>query len=46
MPNVYIINGLGACGWRWVCVAVDRLIGALLHNEKIGMLALDRFTKD
>lgn len=46
MPNVYIVNGLGPCGWSWVCVAVDRLIGTLLHNEKIGMLALDRFTKD
>ena len=46
MPNVYIVNGLGPCGWSWVCVAVDRLIGALLHNEKIGRLALDRFAKD
>ncbi|MBN1452642.1 MAG: FAD-binding oxidoreductase [Anaerolineales bacterium] len=43
MPNVYIVNGLGPCGWSWVGVAVDRLVGALLHNEKIGPLALDRF---
>ncbi len=46
MPNMYIVNGLGTYGWSWVCIAVDRLIGALLHNEKIGRLALDRFTKD
>lgn len=46
MPNVYIVNGLGPCGWSWVCVAVDRLIGALLHGEKIGMLALNRFAQD
>lgn len=43
MSNVYVVNGLGPCGWSWVCVAVDRLIGALLHDEKIGPLALDRF---
>jgi glycine/D-amino acid oxidase-like deaminating enzyme len=43
MPNVYIVNGLGPCGWNWVGVAVDHLIGALLHNEKLGLLALNRF---
>lgn len=46
MPNVYIVNGLGTYGWSWVCVAVDRLIGTLLHGEKIGMLALNRFAQD
>jgi len=46
MPNVYVVNGLGPCGWSWICVAVDRLIGALLHGEKIGALALDRFWTD
>jgi glycine/D-amino acid oxidase-like deaminating enzyme len=46
MPNVYVVNGLGPFGWSWVCVAVDRLIGALLHDEKIGLLALDRFSED
>lgn len=46
MPNVYVVNGLGPCGWSWVCVAIDRLIGALLHDEKIGLLALDRFAQD
>jgi glycine/D-amino acid oxidase-like deaminating enzyme len=46
MPNVYVVNGLGPCGWSWVCVAVDRLIGALLHDEKIGLLALDRLWAD
>ncbi len=46
MPNVYVINGLGPCGWSWVCIAVDCLIGALLHDEKIGLLALNRFTTD
>ncbi len=44
MPNVSVVNGLGPCGWSWVCIAVDRLIGALLHDEKIGLLALDRFS--
>jgi glycine/D-amino acid oxidase-like deaminating enzyme len=44
MPNVYVVNGLGPCGWSWVCVAVDRLIGVMLHDEKIGLLALDRFS--
>ncbi|MBN2393491.1 MAG: FAD-binding oxidoreductase [Anaerolineae bacterium] len=46
MPNVYVVNGLGPCGWSWVCIAVDHLIGALLHEEKIGQLALDRFSTD
>ncbi|MGC9396973.1 MAG: NAD(P)/FAD-dependent oxidoreductase [Anaerolineae bacterium] len=44
MPNVYIVNGLGPFGWSWACIAVDRLIGAMLHDEKIGLLALDRFS--
>jgi len=44
MPNVYVVNGLGPCGWSWVCVAVDRLVGTLLHDEKIGLLSLDRFS--
>jgi glycine/D-amino acid oxidase-like deaminating enzyme len=46
IPNVYTVNGLGPCGWSWVCIAVDRLIGALLHGEKIGLLALDRLWTD
>lgn len=46
MPNVYVVNGLGPCGWSWVSVAVDRLIGTLLHGEKIGLLALNRFWTD
>ena len=45
MPNLYVVNGLGPFGWSWACIAVERLIGALLHDEKIGLLALDRFAK-
>ncbi|MFN2286463.1 MAG: NAD(P)/FAD-dependent oxidoreductase [Anaerolineae bacterium] len=44
MPNVYVVNGLGPCGWSWACIAVDRLVGAMLHDEKIGLMALDRFS--
>ncbi|MBN2390484.1 MAG: FAD-binding oxidoreductase [Anaerolineae bacterium] len=46
MPDVYVVNGLGPYGWSWICIAVDRLIGAMLHDEKIGLLALDRFSTD
>jgi len=46
MPNVYVVNGLGPFGWSWACIAVDSLIGAMLHEEKIGLLALDRFSTD
>lgn len=42
MPNVYTVNGLGPWGWSWACIAVDRLIGALLHGEKLGLLGIDR----
>ena len=44
MPSVYTVNGLGPFGWSWACIAVDRLIGAMLHDERTGLLALDRFS--
>ncbi len=43
MPNVYTVNGLGPWGLSWVCVAVDRLIGLLLHGEEVGVLTSERF---
>ncbi|HOT90424.1 MAG TPA: FAD-dependent oxidoreductase [Anaerolineae bacterium] len=42
MPNVYTVNGLGPWGLSWVCVAVDRLIGLLMHGEEVGWLGIER----
>ncbi len=41
-PNVYTVNGLGPWGLSWVCVAVDRLIGLLVHGEDVGLLTTKR----
>ena len=41
-PQLYTIGGLGPWGMSWAFVAADRLAGAMLAGDELGLLALSR----
>jgi len=43
MPHVYTVSGLGAWGFSWAFVAVERLMDVMFKDTDPGILSLKRF---